>query len=86
MLGMGAVVPALAAVGPQATQTSLTAETRDVNGRTQAMLSVAVEGEDGTPVTGPIVIQDGTRQLAGVVLNGEGKAQITLGLLPVGTS
>jgi Bacterial Ig-like domain (group 3) len=75
------VLPALA-VAQQATQTSLSAETRDINGRTQATLSVAVVGADGQPVAGPVVIQDGEKQLAGAVLDAEGKAQIAVGLLP----
>jgi Bacterial Ig-like domain (group 3) len=75
------MLPAFAAA-QQATQTSLSAETRDTNGRTQATLSITVVGEDGQPVSGPVVIQDGKKQLAGAALNAEGKAQISVGLLP----
>jgi hypothetical protein len=78
----GAMVLPAFAVAQQATQTSLRAETRDVNGRTQASLSIAVLGDDGQPVSGPVVIEDGKKQLAGAALDAEGKAQITVGLLP----
>jgi hypothetical protein len=78
----GAMVMPAFALAQQATQTSLSAETRDVNGRTQATLSIAVVGEDGQPVSGPVIIEDGKKQLAGAVLDAEGKAQIAVGLLP----
>ena len=80
-MGIAVVLPAFA-VAQQATQTSLRAETRDANGRTQATLSIAVAGEDGQPVSGPVVIKDGKRQLAGAALDADGKAQIAVGLLP----
>jgi hypothetical protein len=70
------------AVAQQGTQTSLSAETHDLNGRTQATLSIRVAGQDGQPVTGPVVIEDGSRQLAGAVLDAQGNAQVTIGLLP----
>jgi hypothetical protein len=78
---MAAALPAFAAA-QQATQTSLSAETRDSNGRTQAILSVAVADTAGQPATGPVVIQDGNRQLAGAPLDADGKAQIAVDLLP----
>ena len=80
----GAMMLPAFALAQQATQTSLSAETRDVNGRTQATLSVAVAGEDGQPVSGAVVIKDGNKQLAGAALDAEGKAQIAVGLLPGG--
>jgi hypothetical protein len=80
-VGIAVVLPAFA-VAQQATQTSLRAETRDVNGRTQATLSIAVASEDGQPVSGSVVIKDGKRQLAGAALDAEAKAQIDVGLLP----
>jgi hypothetical protein len=82
VLSIGGAFPALAAVAQQATQTTLSAETRDVNGRTQAIVSIAVTGEDGAPAVGPVVIQDGARQLAGTVLKSDGTAQVTVDLLP----
>ncbi|HEY3707545.1 MAG TPA: Ig-like domain-containing protein [Terracidiphilus sp.] len=78
---MAAALPAFAAA-QQATQTSLSAETRDINGRTRATLSVAVAAADGQPAAGPVVIQDGKQQLAGAALDAEGKAQIVVDLLP----
>ncbi|UWZ85906.1 Ig-like domain-containing protein [Occallatibacter riparius] len=80
----GAMMLPAFAQAQQATQTSLSAETRDVNGRTQATLSVAVVGDDGQPASGAVVIQDGRKQLAGAALDAEGKAQIAVGLLPGG--
>jgi Bacterial Ig-like domain (group 3) len=75
------VLPAFAAA-QQATETRLSAETRDLNGRTQATISIEVVGENGQPVSGPVVIQDGKKQLAGAALDAEGKARISVGLLP----
>ena len=75
-------IPASAAAAPQATETTLRAQTLDRNGSTQATLSVAVSGEDGLPAQGAVVIEDGARQLAGAALNADGEAEITLGLLP----
>lgn len=81
-LGMALTVPVWAAAHPQATQTTLQAQTLDRNGSTQATLSVAVIGEDGLPATGAVVIEDGERQLAGAALNADGAAEITVGLMP----
>ena len=81
-LGMALAMPALAAASTQATQTRLTAETRDQNGRTQASLSIAVAGEDGLPASGAVTIEDEGRPLAGAALNSDGTAKFTLGLLP----
>ena len=63
-----------------ATQTTLTAETHDSAGRTQAALTVAVTGEDGTSATGAVAIKDNGRDLAGVALNAQGTASLTLSL------
>jgi len=79
-LGMIAAMPALVAA-QQGTQTSLSAETRDLNGRTRATLSVAVVGEDGQPVSGPVVIEDGRKQVAGAALDEQGKAAIAIDLV-----
>ena len=60
-LGVAVAMPALAAsaaTSQQATQTSLRMDTRDGNGRTQAILSMAVVGADGQPAAGSIAIQD----------------------------
>ena len=77
----GAAMPGWAAGGAQSTQTSLSAETHDLNGRTQATLHVSVAGQDGAPA-GAVVIEDGKRQIAGAALDGNGEATIAIGLLP----
>jgi hypothetical protein len=74
--------PAWAAGAAPATQTSLQAETRDLNGRTQATLHVSVAGRDGEPASGAVVIEDGKRQVAGAALDTNGEATIAIGLLP----
>ncbi len=75
-------IPVLAAAGPQATQTTLRAQTLDRNGSTQATLYIAVSGEDGLPAQGAVVIEDSGRQLAGAALNTNGEAEIVIGLTP----
>ncbi len=85
-LGLALAIPALAAAHPQATQTSLSAQTQERNGGTQATVSIAVTGEDGLPASGAVVIEDEGKSLSGVALNAEGKAQVVVGLLPGGHS
>ena len=79
--GLAVVLPAFA-IAQRATQTSLSAETHDLNGRTQAALTIHVEGEAGQPATGPVTIKDGARQLAGIALDSQGNAALTVELLP----
>ena len=64
----------------QATQTTLTAETRDQAGRTIANLAVAVVGDDGLPATGAVSFTDNGHPLAGAALDNQGHATIDLGL------
>jgi hypothetical protein len=76
-------VPALAAPGTiaqKATQTTLQVDTRDVNGRTEASVSIAVEGDDGLPATGSVAIYDKGKPVAGLALDPQGKAASTLTL------
>jgi len=76
-------IPALAAqpaVQQQTTQTSLLVDTRDVNGHTQASISVAVSGADGLAAPGSVTITDNGKSLAGISLNAEGKASSTITL------
>jgi len=76
-------LPALAApvaVIQQPTQTTLVVNTRDVNGHTQAEISVAVSGADGLGAPGAITITDGGESLAGFVLNAQGQASSTITL------
>lgn len=65
-----------------ATTTTLSADTRDVNGRTQATLSLAVADENGQPVSGSVIVKDNGRQIAGVALNAEGAATSVVTLTP----
>lgn len=85
VLGMALALPAWAmgaAASTTATQTRMTAETHDLNGRTQAALSVMVAAADGVPATGAVVIEDAGKPLAGAVLGADGTAQLSVGLLP----
>lgn len=82
-IGIALALPALAlpagnTQGVVATQTSLTAETRDQGGRTQVTLDVSVASQDGNAATGAVVISDKGRQIAGVALDAEGHAETTL--------
>jgi len=78
------MMPALAIAAESArglaTQTALSAETRDQDGRTQATVQVTVTGEDGLPAQGAVAVSDQGRQLAGAALNAEGQASIVLDL------
>jgi Bacterial Ig-like domain (group 3) len=83
-LGIALAVPALAlAAGSErsvATQTTLTAETHDRSGGTEAAVTVAVAGEDGLPATGAVIVQEAGRQLASAALNAEGHASLSIHL------
>lgn len=70
-------VPAFAAttaVPQQATRTTLLVDTRDVNGKTEATLFIAVTGADGLPASGTATIRDGGKSLSGVALDAQGQA------------
>jgi hypothetical protein len=86
-IGIALAMPAMAIAAEStqglSTQTSLTAETRDLSGRTQAIVHVNVAGEDGLPATGAVAIRDHGVQLAGAALNADGKADLTI-TLPAG--
>lgn len=83
-LGIALAMPALALAAQStqnlSTQTTLTAETRDQAGRTQATTAVTVTGEDGRPATGAVAVSDRGNQLAGAALNAQGQANIVLSL------
>ncbi len=84
-LGVAVAIPALGATAASeqlATQTTLRVDTRDLNGRTQAALSIAVTGSDGQPAAGSIAISDHGKSLAGFVLDAQGKATATVELAP----
>jgi hypothetical protein len=80
-LGMALAIPAFAAP-LQPTETSLSAQTRDRQGSTQAILTVTVLGQDGAPATGAIAIEDQGKPLAGAALNSRGQAEISISLAP----
>jgi hypothetical protein len=92
-IGIALAVPALACaaenaqagtVARQSTQTTLTVETHDQAGRTQAALAITVTGEDGLPATGAVSIRDNgrgqIRELAGAALSKQGRATLVLAL------
>ncbi len=83
-LGLALAIPALIAVAAHAqaldTQTTLTAETSDQGGQTQVTVTIAVIGEDGLPVSGPVSIFDHERQVAGLALDAQGQAKAPLDL------
>jgi Big-like domain-containing protein len=66
------------------TYTTLTAETREVNGATVATFSATVKGEDGSAAAGAVALVDGNKEIAGVALDSEGKATLKLDSLIAG--
>jgi hypothetical protein len=83
--GIAFAMPALALAqqssGLLATQTTLTAETHDQDGRTRATLNIAVTSEDGLPAAGAVVINDHGKPLAGVALDAKGRATAAVELV-----
>jgi len=83
-IGVALAVPTLAFAAQNeqrvATEATLTVETHDQGGRTQATVTVAVAGEDRLPGTGTVAVSDSGRQLAGAVLNAQGHATLVLDL------
>jgi hypothetical protein len=80
-LGIAVAMPTLAAASAstqQATQTSLSADVQDLNGRTQATLSMSVIGADGQPATGTVALKDHGKAMAGFVLDAQGHASGTV--------
>lgn len=84
--GLGVVLLALALLPASAqaqqivTHTSLTVETSEQGGRTQATATVAVTSADGLPTSGTVIIKDGDRELAEAALNANGEATPVLSL------
>ena len=64
------------------TATTLSAETQDLDGHTQATVSVNVTGEDGQPAQGAVILADRGRELAGILLDPAGHATALLNLSP----
>jgi len=80
-LSIALAIPALAMAQGNArlaTQTQVTVDTHDQQGRTRATLNVSVLGDDGQPAAGAVAISDAGRPLAGVVLNDQGQARVAL--------
>ncbi len=75
-----AVLPAAAPAQQIATHTTLTVETSEQGGHTQAAARVAVTGADGLPASGAVMIEDGNRELAEAALNSDGEATPVLSL------
>lgn len=82
--GLGAALAVLPAAAQQvSTQTALSVQTHDLAGRTQAAAAITVIGADGVPAIGVVNLNDGSRQLAQLALNDEGKAT-SIVALPAG--
>jgi hypothetical protein len=78
-------VPVLAAASTssqQGSQTTLLVDTRDLNGRTEATLFVAVTGADGLPAAGSISVTDNGKPIAGFTVGVQGRTSATLDLAP----
>jgi hypothetical protein len=81
-LALPAAVLSAASAKGGPTETAMSAETHDLNGHTQATLTVSVVAKDGQPAQGAVVIADEGKPLAGVALNGDGQATAVLSLAP----
>jgi hypothetical protein len=58
------------------THTTLTAETREIGGRSVPAYAATVSGEDGTPATGIVILSEKGRTLASAALDSQGVAHI----------
>jgi hypothetical protein len=78
-LGMGlALATGLAAIAQTATHTTMTAETREVSGKTVATFTTSVLDADGAPANGIVTLTERGHNISAAVLDAEGKAQIKL--------
>ena len=66
------------------TQTSLTAETREIGRHTIATFTATVLNANGKPASGAVVLRERGHDLAGAALSAEGKAEIHLSSLANG--
>lgn len=64
------------------TETSLRAETRDLEGRTEAVVAVRVSGEDNATVPGSVSLSDKGVEIAGAPLDSNGTARLAILLKP----
>lgn len=72
------------AAAQSATQTTLTAETRDVNGHTVVTFSTRVLDADGAPVSGVVSLVEKGKSLSSAALDAKGATQIELDTLTAG--
>lgn len=80
-LGIALAMSALSLAAQNvSTQTTLTAETHDQSGRTQAKFAVTVNSADGAPAKGVVVIKDGGAAVSGAALNPQGQATTVIDL------
>jgi len=78
-LGMGlALATGLAAIAQTTTHTTMTAETREVSGKTVATFTTSVLDADGAPASGIVTLTERGHNISAAVLDAEGKAQIKL--------
>ncbi len=81
-LGMALALPLLATASTSqdvSTQTSLKVS---ASSAAKTSVTVSVVGADGLPASGPIAINEGSRQLAGAVLDSSGQVTTELTLTP----
>jgi len=74
------MLPAAVAAQQIATHTTLTVETSEQGGHTQATGTVAVTDANGLPASGVVAIEDGDRERAEAVLNSQGVASLVFSL------
>jgi hypothetical protein len=78
----------ISAVAQTATHTTLTVETREVDGRTVATTHSSVLAADGSPVAGKVILVDSvqgrSQEIAGAALDSQGNAEIKLDSLAAG--
>ena len=67
-----------------ATHTTLTSGSEEIGGHTVTTYSAKVLGEDGSPATGVVLLQEQGRMLAGAALNASGEAEIRYSGLTAG--
>ncbi len=77
-------IPALGAAAQSVaslnTETTILAVTHDLQGRTQADVTITVLGEDGLPAVGAVSLRDGNVDFAGAALDAKGVAHLSVDL------
>jgi hypothetical protein len=67
-----------------ATHTTLATNSLEVGGRTVTTYSATVQGDDGAPASGIVMLTENGKNLAGAALDSNGQAQIRMDGLPAG--